>query len=89
MIKFLGPRSKTNKSVGMYASAAGHGSPTPASSAASAPSGNAKPLSAPAQVEYADIIADRWERLTIEQHEVDAYNQGEINLATDWKNIKL
>ena len=88
-IKFLGPRSKTNKSVGMYASAPGHGASAAASTPASGPSGNAKPLSGPAEVEYADVIADRWERLRIEDHDVEAFNQGGHEITTDWRSIKL
>ena len=89
LIKFLGPRSKTNKSIGMYASAPGHGSPAASSTQASGPSGNAKPLSGPAEVEYADIIADRWERLGIEEVDVEAFNVGGREITTDWRNIKL
>ena len=90
MIKFLGPRSKTNKSIGMYASAPGHGSPAASSTpASSGPSGNAKPLSGPAEVEYADVIADRWERLRIDEVDVEAFNVGGREMTTDWRNIKL
>ena len=87
MIKFLGPRSKTDKSVGMYVSAPGHG--TPAATTQAAPTGNAKPLSAPASVEYADVIADRWERLPINETQIDAFNQGGFEIADDWKKIKM
>ena len=86
MIKFLGPRSKTDKSVGMYQTQTS-GSASPA--AAAAPTGNTKPLSPPAQVEYADIIADRWERLPLSEEIAEAFNQGSHEIGDDWKNIKL
>ena len=88
MIKFLGPRSKTDKSVGMYASASSGSSPS-ANTKPAASSGSAKPLSPPAQVEYADVIANRWERLGIEESEIDAFNMGSNEVSEDWKKIKL
>ena len=86
MIKFLGPRSKTDKSVGMYASAAS-GASSANTASGSAPSGNAKPLSPDAVVEYADIMMDR---LPIEESTIDALNTGGHNeVGDDWKKIKL
>ena len=81
MIKFLGPRSKTDKSVGMYASKSGHGSPA---ASESAPTGNAKPMSGPATVEYADLIADRWERLPFSDNIIDDFNQGGSEVTDGW-----
>ena len=84
MIQFLGPRSKTNKSVGLFASAAGHGSAAPAG-----PTGNAKPLSPQCEVEYADIPATRWARIALSEIEMEIVNQGTNDIDQDWRSIRL
>ena len=81
MIQFLGPRSKLDKSVGMYASAAGHGAAEVAS--------DKKPLSKDCTLEFADYAADRWARLTIGEEEMDIINCGTNDITTDWRSIKL
>ena len=84
MIQFLGPRSKTDKSVGMYASAHGH---------AAADSGddraNKKAISRDCELEFADIPADRWRRIPFTDLEMDIINQGTNDVEVDWRNIRL
>ena len=81
MIRFLGPRSKTDKGVGMYASAA--------SNAASADSGDKKALSRDCELEFADIPADRWARLPFSELECETINAGTNEIEMDWRNIRL
>ena len=88
MIQFLGPRSKTDKSVGAYASAAGHGSATQPS-ALDADQANKKPLSLNCELEFADIPADRWRRIPLSDLECDIINQGTNDVEVDWRNIRL
>ena len=83
MIKFLGPRSKTNKHIGAYASAA-HS----AADATPAPV-DKKAVSPKAELEFADIPADRWARLPISELEMDIINAGTNDIDIDWKSIKL
>ena len=89
MIQFLGPRSKTNKSVGAYASAAhGHGDSGAAAAQDESPR-SAKALSQNCEVQFADIPADRWARMVISEQEMDIINQGTNDIDVDWKNIRL
>ena len=85
MIKFLGPRSKTDKHVGAYASAAGHG----AGAATDASQADKKALSKNCELEFADIPAARWARLEFSQLEQDTINQGTNEIEMDWHNIRL
>ena len=85
MIKFLGPRSKTDKSVGAYASAAGHSSAGPLD----ADQANKKPLSRDCELEFADIPADRWRRIPFTELEMDIINQGTNDIDVDWRKIRL
>ena len=82
MIQFLGPRSKHDKSVGSYASAA-------ASASTEAPPADKKALSLGAELEFADIPADRWARMVISEAEMDIINQGTNDIDIDWRKIKL
>ena len=87
MIKFLGPRSKTNKSIGMYASAPGHG---PAAAAETpADQSSKKPLSRDCELEFADIPADRWARLPFSEAEIETINLGTNEIEQDWRQIRL
>ena len=86
MIQFLGPRSKTDKSVGAYASAAGHGPPAAPLDADQA---NKKALSLNCELEFADIPADRWRRIPLSDLECDIINQGTNDVEVDWRNIRL
>ena len=85
MIQFLGPRSKTDKSVGMYASAAGHG----AAESADDDRANKKAISRDCELEFADIPADRWRRIPFTDLEMDIINQGTNDVEVDWRNIRL
>ena len=87
MIQFLGPRSKTDKSVGAYASAAGHGNSETA--AADVGPKTAKALSQNCEVQFADIPADRWARIPFSEMEIDIINQGTNDVDVDWRNIRL
>ena len=66
-IRFLGPRSKTDKHVGAYASAPGHG-------AVEEDVSNKKTLSLFAELEFADIPADRWARIPFSESEIECIN---------------
>ena len=85
MIQFLGPRSKTNKSVGMYASAAGHAEAEPVDEDRA----NKKALSRDCELEFADIPADRWRRIPFTDLEMDIINQGTNDVDVDWRGIRL
>ena len=91
MIQFLGPRSKTDKSVGMYASAAKHESSSPAQTPQAAPQqgGSEKSITPNVECFRADAPADRWRRLPIEESTIDEFNQGTNDVTLDWKKIKL
>ena len=80
MIRFLGPRSKTDKGVGMYASAA---------ASPSADTGDKKALSRDCELEFADIPADRWARLPFTELECETINAGTNDIDMDWINIIL
>ena len=82
MIQFLGPRSKTDKSVGMYASA--HNQSINAS-----PQESEKSISPNVKCIRADAPADRWQRLPIDEATIDEFNQGTNEVTLDWKNIRL
>ena len=86
MIQFLGPRSKTDKSVGMYASAPGHGAPA---QQAKEDNSAKKALSLGAELEFADYPAERWARLPFSEAEVECINQGTNDIEQDWRKIKL
>ena len=87
MIKFLGPRSKTNKSIGAYASA-DYGAAASAAPAETAQS-DKKAISLGAELAFADLPADRWARLPFSEQEVDVINQGTNDVELDWRNIRL
>ena len=83
-ICFLGPRSKTNKSVGAYASAPGH-----ISAEAQEERSSKKALSLNCELEFADVAADRWARLPFSDREIDCINQGTNDIEQDWRQIRL
>ena len=83
MIQFLGPRSKTDKSVGMYASAHKQ------SSSNASPQQAEKSISPNVECYRADAPADRWQRLPIDEATIDEFNQGTNEVTLDWKNIRL
>ena len=88
MILFLGPRSKLNKSVGLYASAAAdHSAAAPA--VETPQKTDKKTLSRNCTLEFADIPAERWARLVLSEAEMDCINQGTNDITIDWKKIKL
>ena len=86
MIQFLGPRSKTDKHVGAYASAAGHGSAAAADATSQA---DKKALSAHCTLEFADFAADRWARIPFTDLEIETINSGTNEIDQDWRNIRL
>ena len=89
MIQFLGPRSKTNKHIGMYASAAGsHGGAVAENETSRA---GKKALSAHCELEFADIAADIWARIPFSELEIEIINQGtnDCDYQTNWRNIRL
>ena len=85
MIKFLGPRDKFNKSIGLYASAA-HGAEA---AIGETPQSAKKTLSRNCELEFADIPADRWARMAFSELEVETINQGTNEIEMDWRNIRL
>ena len=88
MIQFLGPRSKTDKSVGMYASAPKHESSS-APQAAPQQASTEKSMTPNVECFRADAPADRWRRLPIEEATIDEFNQGTNDVTLDWRKIKL
>ena len=74
LIRFIGMRSKTDKSVGVF------GKP--------AATGAAKALSPFCEVETADFPADRWARLPFSEEEMEIINSG-TNECSGWESIKL
>ena len=78
MIKFIGKRTKHDKSLGVFQQAA----------SAETSSGDKKALSPGATLEFADIPADRWARLPISELEMEIINQG-TNEVEDWNKIRL
>ena len=86
MIQFLGPRSKLDKGVGMYASAASHGD---AASAAGTVQSDKKAISKFCELEFADVPAERWARLIISEEEMEIINSGTNDITSDWRNIRL
>ena len=86
----MGPRTKLSKSIGAYASAAGHGSSASQGAASAAPArSDVKALSANCEVEFADIPAERWARLPLSAQEQEIINAGTNEIDMDWRNIRL
>ena len=79
MIKFIGKRTKTDKSVGVFQAAAPAAGGDP----------DKKAVSPMATLEFADIPADRWARLPVSELEMEVVNLGTNEIDTDWSKIRL
>ena len=78
MIQFIGKRTKHDKSLGVFQTAAADASPA-----------DKKALSPGATLEFADIPADRWARMPISEIEMEIINQGTNDIELDWHKIRL